>query len=145
MNFCNVKNVVLASVIISSLIFSVANACCPEQGTAKTETAKEMDIAKLESDHIGNPESIKMGQTLYGSTCLFCHGSKGAGSRAPTLVKGGFKPNGNYDNEYFLNTIRFGRPGTIMGAFETMFTPTEMWQIMAYLRDQAKQVAQAKK
>lgn len=145
MNFCNVKNIVLASVIVSSFIFSVANACCPELGTAEPEATKEMNIAKLESTHIGNSESIKKGQTLYGSTCLFCHGPKGVGSRAPTLVKGGFKPNGNYDNEYFLNTIRFGRPGTIMGSFETMFTPTEMWQIMAYLRDQAKQVAQTKK
>jgi mono/diheme cytochrome c family protein len=145
MNFCKPKNVVFASLIISSLIFSVANACCPELGSPEAELVKEMDIKKLESEHIGNVDSIKMGRSLYGNTCLFCHGSEGVGSRAPSLVRGGFKPDGNYSNEYFLNTIRYGRPGTIMGSYETILTHTEKWQIMAFLRDQAKQLAQDKK
>jgi mono/diheme cytochrome c family protein len=145
MNFCKAKIAILASVIVSSFIFSVANACCPELGSSESEAFKEMDINQLESQHIGNADSIKKGQSLYGNTCLFCHGSKGVGARAPTLVKGGFKPNGNYSNEFFINTIRYGRPDTIMGSFETTLTHTEMWQVMAYLRDQAKQVAQAKK
>ena len=94
-----------------------------------------------ESQHIGNPESIEAGRQKYGNTCLFCHGAKGVGARAPTLVAKGFAPGGVNDNEYFFTTIKYGKPGTIMGSFEGTLTETEMWQVIAYLRDQAEKVA----
>jgi mono/diheme cytochrome c family protein len=147
MNFRKIRIVVLAfmivltSMIVLIFMLPLANAI----GPAAVEGVKEMDIEKFESAHIGNVDSIEKGLYLYGNTCLFCHGSKGIGSRAPTLIEGGFKPGGNYSNEDFINTIRFGRAGTIMGSFNTSLTQTEMWQIMAYLRDQAAQVERAKK
>jgi len=98
-------------------------------------------VSSMESEHIGNPESIEAGRAKYGNTCLFCHGPKGVGSRAPTLVTKGFKPGGAYDNDYFFTTIKYGRPGTIMGAMEGTLTELEMWQVIAYLRDQAEKVA----
>jgi mono/diheme cytochrome c family protein len=151
MNFRKIRTVVLAfmivltSMIVLIFMLPLANAMGLEQGSGAVEGVKEMDIEKFESAHIGNVDSIEKGLYLYGNTCLFCHGSKGIGSRAPTLIEGGFKPDGNYSNEDFINTIRFGRAGTIMGSFSTTLTQTEMWQIMAYLRDQAAQVDRAKK
>jgi mono/diheme cytochrome c family protein len=104
-------------------------------------SAEKTPLSEMETMHIGNPESIEAGRAKFGNTCLFCHGPKGAGSRAPTLVSNGFAPNGVNDNEYFITTIKYGRPGTIMGAFEGTLTETEMWQVIAYLRDQAEKVA----
>jgi len=147
MNFRKIRIVVLAfmvvltSMIVLIFMLPLANAIASDA----VEGVKEMDIEKFENAHIGNVDSIEKGLYLYGNTCLFCHGSKGIGSRAPTLIEGGFKPDGNYSNEDFINTIRFGRAGTIMGSFNTTLTQTEMWQIMAYLRDQAAQVERAKK
>jgi len=149
MNFRKIRIVALASVIVLAsmivLILMLPNANAIGPGAGEAEMVKEMDIAKFESEHIGNLDSIGKGLQLYGNTCLFCHGSKGIGSRAPTLVKGGFKPDGNFSNEDFIDIIQFGRAGTIMGAYNTTLTHTEMWQVMAYLRDQAEQLEQAKK
>lgn len=108
---------------------------------AAAENGESSNPDSLESQHIGNPDSIEAGRQKYGNTCLFCHGPKGVGARAPTLVDNGFAPGGVNDNEYFITTIKYGKPGTIMGSFEGTLTETEMWQIIAYLRDQSEQKA----
>jgi mono/diheme cytochrome c family protein len=108
------------------------------------EPAAQSPLSAMENQHIGNPESIEAGRAKYGNTCLFCHGAKGVGARAPTLVAGGFAPGGVINNEFFITTIKYGRPGTIMGSFEGTITETEMWQVIAYLRDQAEKVAAMK-
>jgi cytochrome c len=103
----------------------------------------DADFSCMENKHIGNPESIEAGHALYGNTCLFCHGPGGVGARAPTLVSGGFAPGGVNDNEFFLSIIKYGRPDTIMGSFESYMSVEEMWQVIAYLRDEAEKKAQA--
>ncbi len=40
----------------------------------------------------GDAAAIEAGRQLYGNTCLFCHGPKGVGARAPNLVEGMFQP-----------------------------------------------------
>ena len=121
----------------------VAENTVEEKQSTKT-AVEESPVAAMEKKHIGNPESIEAGRAKFGNTCLFCHGSKGVGARAPTLVSNGFAPGGVNNNEFFINTIKYGRPGTIMGSFEGTLTETEMWQVIAYLRDQAKKVAATK-
>lgn len=108
---------------------------------AAAENSESNNADSLESQHIGNPDSIEAGRQKYGNTCLFCHGAKGVGARAPTLVDNGFAPGGVNTNEYFITTIKYGRPGTIMGSYEGTLTETEMWQIIAYLRDQSEKKA----
>jgi len=108
------------------------------QSSANSDDAcDETDISCMETRHIGNPDSIEAGRSLYGNTCLFCHGPRGVGARAPTLVSGGFAPGGVNDNEYFLTTIRYGRPGTIMGSFDSYMSVEEIWQVIAYLRNES--------
>ena len=92
----------------------------------------------METNHIGNMESIEEGRKKYGMNCLFCHGPKGTGARAPTLVANGFIPNGVYDNKYFFTTIKNGKDGTIMGSFKEILSDLEIWNIIAYLRNEAK-------
>jgi mono/diheme cytochrome c family protein len=149
MSFRKTKIIVLASMIVLAsiivLIFTLPFSNPIDLKTTDLEVTKGKNIDKPEITHIGNIGSIEKGQYLYGNTCLFCHGSKGVGSIAPSLVEGGFKPDGKYSDEYFIEAIRFGRAGTIMSSFDTTLTQTEIWQIVAYLRDQAKQVEQTKK
>jgi cytochrome c len=92
----------------------------------------------MEKNNIANMESIEEGRKQYGMNCLFCHGPKGKGARAPTLVANGFIPNGTYDNKYFMMTIKNGKNGTIMGSFEEILSDSEIWNIIAYLRNEAK-------
>ncbi len=156
-NFVNTLVIILVFSVTSSNLaaFGVEGATTgnssivvAENTVSKEEVSnvasKETPFSEMEAKHIGNPESIEAGRVKFGNTCLFCHGPKGVGSRAPTLVSNGFAPGGVNDNEYFITTIKYGRPGTIMGAFEGTLTETEMWQVIAYLRDQAEKVAAKK-
>lgn len=159
MNFYKLLNIFVTMVFlnlsfsINVIAFGVEGAMAEEEGSVvvadnnvvkKEDVDKESPLAAMESKHIGNPESIEAGRAKYGNTCLFCHGAKGVGARAPTLVAGGFAPGGVLDNNHYLITLKYGRPGTIMGSYEGILTEDEMWQVIAYLRDQSEKVAAAK-
>lgn len=132
----------VVEVLFSGWLLQAAIADVHAFGVESAAGYQAEDIAEFEQAHIDNPASIENGRALYGNTCLFCHGPEGKGARAPTLVANAFAPDGGNDNLYFINTIKNGRPGTIMGAFEGSLTETEMWQIIAYLRDTAKRLAE---
>ena len=93
----------------------------------------------------GDAAAIEAGRQLYGNTCLFCHGPKGIGARAPSLVEGMFRPGQDSEIPFAFNVIRKGRPGTIMGGFEEMLSEDQVWQVIAYLRDEGRVKAAAKK
>lgn len=101
-------------------------------------------VQKLQT-YLSDPDAIEKGRQVYGNTCLFCHGAKGVGARAPNLVEGMFKPGRDGEIPYAYDVILNGRPGTIMGSFSGTITEEEIWQVMAYLRDQGRQVIEARK
>ena len=127
--------------IIIYTSFFIVNLLLTNKILLSEENTQDTSIGIFEKEHIGNPDSIKSGSKKYATNCLFCHGPKGKGSRAPTLVANGFIPDGVYDNKFFITTIKYGRSGTIMGAFEKILSATDMWHIVAYLRNQAQIVA----
>lgn len=86
----------------------------------------------------GNPQAIEAGRSIFNNTCLFCHGAKGKGARAPSLVTGHYKPGGANSDAYMFDVISNGRPGTIMGAFGESHSAEEIWQVIAYLRQEAR-------
>lgn len=112
--------------------------------SANSATATTDPIQKLET-YLDAPEAVEKGRQIYGNTCLFCHGPKGVGARAPNLVEGMFKPGRDGEIPYAFDVIRNGRPGTIMGSFAGTITEDEIWQVMAYLRDQGRQVIEARR
>ena len=89
----------------------------------------------------GDPEAIAKGESRFSERCTFCHGTRGKGAKGPCLICGHFKWGGR--NADLYQTIAAGRPGTQMGAFAASLTGEEIWQIIAFLRDQEQKRRQA--
>jgi mono/diheme cytochrome c family protein len=91
------------------------------------------DLANsFESD----PEAIARGEARFAERCTFCHGTRGRGAKGPCLTCGHWKFGGR--NADIFASISGGRPGTQMGAFASSLTGEEIWQIIAFLRDQER-------
>ena len=74
--------------------------------------------------------------TLYGVVCAGCHGTAiSAGPRAPSLFDDQWAHGGNDDA--ILTSIRDGFPAAGMPPFKASMTDQEIWQMVAYLRNQA--------
>lgn len=82
--------------------------------------------------HLGNPQSIRSGMTLYRIRCGDCHGLDATGYRGPDLIA--VMAAGASDERLF-HTIRNGVPGTDMPAAREFDTPDDdLLMIIAYLR-----------
>jgi mono/diheme cytochrome c family protein len=95
---------------------------------------------KMNSIYIKNNSSIEEGKSKYSINCISCHGPKGKGGRAPTLISNGFAPGGVYKNEFFFFTIKYGREGTIMGSFDSILSDIDIYHIISYLRNEANKI-----
>jgi mono/diheme cytochrome c family protein len=86
----------------------------------------------------GDPVAIQKGAERYSERCAFCHGTRGRGAKGPSLVRGKWKFGGR--NADLFASISAGRPGTQMGAFASSLTGEEIWQIIAFLRDEHRKL-----
>ena len=89
----------------------------------------------------GDPSAIAHGYDLFAARCAFCHGGHGMGAKGPALTAGHYKRGGS--NLTLFSTIATGRPGTQMGAFGGMLSADEIWDIIAYIRDETKKRQEA--
>ncbi len=60
----------------------------------------------------------KNGDTLYQNHCSACHGERGSGGVGIPLALKSFQD--KVSNDYLFKTIRFGRPGRVMPAFDQL-------------------------
>ena len=60
-------------------------------------------------------------------------GRKGVGARAPSLITGHWGPGGANGDDYMMDVIMNGRPGTIMGSFKESHSKEQVEAIIAYL------------
>lgn len=123
---------------ISSVAWGFGTEGLQQQGASAEE------LSLLADQYIGHQEAIDMGRQLYGNTCLFCHGPNGVGARAPSLVAGAYRPGGGNTPEYMYSVVINGVAGTIMGSFRESHTDEQIWQILAFLRDQSAKLAEKK-
>jgi putative heme-binding domain-containing protein len=79
--------------------------------------------------HLGNPESIRSGMTLYRVRCADCHGLDASGYRGPDLIAA---MAGGATDERLFQRIRKGIPGTEMPP--TTAPDGDLLMIIAYLR-----------
>ena len=71
------------------------------------------------------------GQALFEANCVVCHRKSGEGSIGLPLQKSKFS---SLSDEYLKKTIRNGRPGRIMPAFDRL-SDSQVDAIVAYLRE----------
>ena len=74
---------------------------------------------------LGDAGAISAGERIYRSRCVVCH--RAGGGAGPSLFRNTL-PTGR-----FLDTVRRGREGTSMPAFEELLSGDEMWQVHAFL------------
>jgi len=99
------------------------------------------DANEMKNPYEGDPAAIAKGEELFSERCSFCHGGHGKGGKGPPLTAGHFKRSGT-DTTLF-STIMAGRPGTQMGAFANALSADDVWDIIAFLRDETKKRAAA--
>jgi mono/diheme cytochrome c family protein len=90
----------------------------------------------IKNPYDGDPAAIAKGYDLFAARCAFCHGGHGMGAKGPALTAGHYKRGGS--NLTLFSTIATGRPGTQMGAFGGMLSADEIWDIIAYIRDETR-------
>ncbi len=86
--------------------------------------------------HEGDPAAIARGSDLFAARCSFCHGGAGKGAKGPCLTCGHFKRGGT--DLVLFSTVVNGRPGTQMGSFANTLSADDIWDIIAYLRDETR-------
>jgi mono/diheme cytochrome c family protein len=99
------------------------------------------DTGEMKNPHEGDPLAITKGEELFAERCSFCHGGRGKGGKGPALTAGHFKRSGT--DMTLFSTIVAGRPGTQMGAFGMTLSADDVWDIIAFLRDETKKRAAA--
>jgi len=72
------------------------------------------------------------GKNLYVQNCSVCHGDQGSGGVGVPLDLESFQ--NNVSDRYLFNSIKFGRPGRTMPAFESLLTDDDMKSIVQYIR-----------
>lgn len=118
----------LASALMPALAF---NAVLPEKTEDAPATVKPDAVAQLAQPfELTDKKRIVAGRDRFQSTCAaFCHGHE------PALFVGrdGLEP------QYVYNTIRDGGKGaTPMPPWGEVFSPEEIWEIVAYLKSLGK-------
>jgi mono/diheme cytochrome c family protein len=97
------------------------------------------DTEEIKNPFEGDPAAIAKGEELFSERCSFCHGGRGKGGKGPALTAGHFKRSGT--DATLFSTIVAGRPGTQMGAFGMTLSADDVWDIIAFLRDETKKRA----
>ena len=114
-------------------------------GQGQVTEGGNAEAKKLKNPVAATPQAIEAGEKTFQKFCAFCHGpdAKGDGPMAP---KDSHPPNltdaewkyGSSDGEIFT-VISDGVGGkSAMKSFKSKLTPTEIWDVVIYLRSLAK-------
>ncbi len=78
------------------------------------------------------------GAVLFSTTCYACHGVSGEGAAGPRLNEPALLE--KYDDEYFRQVIANGRPDRGMPTWGSVLSPTQIEDLVAYIRSWQKEV-----
>lgn len=112
------KKTLIITILLGFIFQAVAG------GNPDVESGEDAGLAK-KPDKILDPELISSGKSIFHSTCAdFCHGHE------PAL----FIDREGLDPDYVYQTIRDGGKGaTPMPPWGDVFTPEEIWELVAYV------------
>jgi mono/diheme cytochrome c family protein len=109
-------------------------------------SARFATVSSEEWKETGHAISPADGNELYGTYCATCHGSDGAGGGQGTDGSASGSPTpfpATMTEGYVLWRMSQGVPGTMMYAFESVLTETEMWDITSYVQQLAPKAPSA--
>jgi len=90
--------------------------------------------AELKNPFAADPEAIAAGKKLFmRMSCHGCHGGNARGGTGPDLTDKEWLRQPT--DEMIFNTIRNGRPGTMMSPFRMDMDDTQIWYLVSYIRD----------
>jgi mono/diheme cytochrome c family protein len=82
-----------------------------------------------------DPQAALEGKRLYDSQgCIACHGNNARGAVGPDLTDDAWLRAPS--DEMIFNVIKNGRSGTLMSPFKDALRDEQIWQLVAYLRDE---------
>ncbi len=88
---------------------------------------------QMKNPYTGNAGAIEEGRRLYLKTgCYACHGPEAEGAVGPDLTDDVwvYSPT----DPSLFNTIKNGRPGTVMAPWGDQFSAEEIWKVIAFIR-----------
>ena len=103
------------------------------------------DAAKVANPVASTPESMAAGEAIYKRRCSGCHGLDAQGGPpkeeflkpAPNLIDDSYD-HGSSDGEMFYVIKNGVPPDLVMDGWGERLSDTDMWNIVNYLRAQAK-------
>jgi mono/diheme cytochrome c family protein len=115
------------------------------------ETHAHADAAKLQNPVAADAASLEAGKKLYVEQCAGCHGDTGKGDGAMAAYTGDPPPSNLADAEWrhgssdgeIYTVILEGVDGTAMKDFAKDLKPTEIWQVVNYVKTLAPKPARA--
>jgi cytochrome c len=131
MRWFSPRSLVASSVLIGILALAIGG-LSQSPGVARAQKPP----SDMSNPFEGDPEAIENGKSRFSERCTFCHGTRGKGAKGPCLICGHFKRGGS--NANLFATISAGLAGTQMGSFASSLSGEEIWQIIAFLRDETK-------
>jgi mono/diheme cytochrome c family protein len=117
------------------ILFAVACVVALTGGAGNVDTAPAS--GDLVNPHAGEAQAIENGAKLFKRiSCHGCHGGNARGGTGPDLT----------DDEWLreptdtmiFNTIRNGRPGTMMSPFREDLSDDQIWYLVSYIRELGK-------
>lgn len=86
----------------------------------------------------GDAGAARAGEAVFGQRCQACHNTRGKGGKCPQLIRGAWGPGGANSDFTMYRVIAGGRPGTEMGGFGGSLGSDEIWQVVTFLRAEAR-------
>ena len=134
------------AILVTTSAFGTAALLAQAQGAAGAPPTGPTAAQTAEAQKLKNPvradaAALAAGKKLYDTQCANCHGATGLGDgkmgvaltpRPSNLADAEWKY-GQTDGHNFI-VIRDGVQRTPMRAYGARMTPTELWQIVTYVR-----------
>ena len=115
------------------ILFAVACIASLTGGAGNVDTAPAGNDA-LANPYAGDAKAIENGAKLFKRiSCHGCHGGNARGGTGPDLTDAEWLREPT--DAMIFNTIKNGRPGTMMSPFRDDMSDDQIWYLVSYLRE----------
>ena len=125
-----------------SLLIVACVALCLTSAVAAQKRGGDPKLAKLKNPVPANATSITAGRAVYAKNCRHCHGLRGKGdgplapkNPKPADLTDATWDHGSSDGEIYTLILNGAPvPMSEMKAMKGTLTPTQIWQVVNYIR-----------